>query len=76
MLAVPLTIIYNKLMEEIGVPQIWRMTNVCPIFKKGMKGDAANYRPVSLTCVVWKVMESLIRDKIVEYLERNNLIRS
>ena len=74
-LAGPLAIIYNKLMEEGGVPCIWRMANVCPIFKKGSKGDPANYRPVSLTCVVGKVMESLIRDKIVEHLERNNLIR-
>ena len=75
-LAVPLTIIFNRLMEEGGVPQIWRMANVCPIFKKGTKGDPANYRPVSLTCVVGKVMESLIRDKIVEHLERNRLIRA
>ena len=75
-LAEPLAIIYNKLMGEGNVPCIWRMANVCPIFKKGSKGDPANYRPVSLTCVVGKVMESLIRDKIVEHLERNNLIRS
>ena len=74
-LAGPLTIIYNRLMEEGGVPAIWRLANVCPIFKKGAKGDPANYRPVSLTCVVGKVMESLIRDKIVEHLLKHNLVR-
>ena len=74
-LAGPLAIIYNRLLEEGMVPNIWRMANVCPIFKKGSKGDPANYRPVSLTCVVGKVMESLIRDKIVEHLERHKLIR-
>ena len=52
------------------------MANVCPIFKKGTKGDPANYHPVSLTCVVCKVMESLIRDKIVAHLERYSLIRA
>ena len=62
-------------MEEGGVPAIWRLVNVCPIFKKGAKGDPANYRPVSLTCVVGKVMESILRDRIVEHLERNSLIR-
>ena len=72
----PLAIIFNKLMEEGQVPNIWRMANVCPIFKKGTKGDPANYRPVSLTCVVCKVMESLIRDKIVAHLERYSLIRA
>ena len=63
-------------MEEGGVPAIWRLANVCPIYKKGAKGDPANYRPVSLTCVVGKVMESLIRDKIVEHQQRHNLVRS
>ena len=75
LLAGPLTIIYNKLMEEGNVPDIWRLANVCPVFKKGAKGDPANYRPVSLTCVVGKVMESLIRDTMVEHLEKHNLIR-
>ena len=74
-LAEPLAAIYNKLMEEGGVPLIWKMANVCPVFKKGSKGDSANYRPVSLTCVVGKVMESLVRDKIMEHLDRNSLIR-
>jgi hypothetical protein len=57
------------------VPTIWRRANVCPIYKKGVKSDPANYRPVSLTCVVGKVMESMVRDKIVEHLAENNLIR-
>ena len=74
-LAEPLTIIYSRLMQEGMVPGVWRLANVCPVFKKGTKGDPANYRPVSLTCVVGKVMESLIRDKMVEHLERHNLIR-
>ena len=40
------------------------------------KGDPGNYRPVSLTCVLCKVMESLIRDVIVEHLSSHSLIRS
>ena len=47
-----------------------------PIFKKGSKGDPANYRPVSLTSVCCKVMESIIRDSIVEHLARYQLIRA
>ena len=62
-------------MGEGEVPGIWRKANVCPILKKGMKGDPANYRPVSLTCVVGKVMESLIRDEEVAHLEKFKLIR-
>ena len=43
LLAGPLTIIYNRLMQEGDVPGIWRWANVCPVFKKGAKGDPANY---------------------------------
>ena len=46
-----------------------------PILKKGSKGSPGNYRPVSLTCVLCKVMESLLRDAIVEHLVANKLIR-
>ena len=48
---------------------------MCPIFKKGSKGDAANYRPLSLTCVLGKVME-VMRDQMVAHLLKNSLIRS
>ena len=75
-LAFPLSIIFSKLFQEGYVPEIWRKANVCPIFKKGVKGDPANYRPISLTCVICKIMESLIRDDIVTHLSKNNLIRS
>ena len=47
---------------------------VTPIFKKGRKQDPGNYRPVSLTCVLCKVMEKLVRQSVVEHLEQNKLI--
>ncbi len=34
-----------------------------------------NYRPITLTSVVGKMLESIIRDKIVSYLDRHSLIR-
>ena len=56
------------------VPSEWKCANVTPIFKKGSKASPNNYRPVSLTSVVCKVMESIIKDKIVDHLCMNNLI--
>jgi len=41
-----------------------------PIFKKGNKHDASNYRPVSLTSVPCKVLESLIRDTVVARVDK------
>ncbi len=51
-----------------------KKTNVTPILKKGDKNEALNYRPISLTLVVMKLFEKIIRDKVVAILEANKLI--
>ena len=75
-LSAPLAIIFNKSMTTGEVPEDWRTGNITPIFKKGKKCEAGNYRPISLTSVPCKVMESLIKDKIVDQLTTNCLINS
>ena len=72
----PLAIIYTRCLAQETVPPEWKTANVTPIFKKGAKGSPGNYRPVSLTCVLCKVMESIIRDAIMEHLDMFKLIRS
>ena len=67
--------IFTKFLGESTVPPIWKAANVCPIFKKGGKTDPGNYRPVSLTCVIFKMVESLLKDSIVKHLNENKLIR-
>ena len=70
----PLTMIFRASLETGDVPEDWRSANVTPIYKKGAKGDAANYRPVSLTSVSCKILESIIKDKITQHLEVNDMI--
>ena len=41
--------------------------------QKGSKTDAGNYRPVSLTSVLGKVMESFVRDHLVDHMTKNTL---
>ena len=72
--AVPLNIIYQKSFEIGELPTIWKQANVTPLHKGGNKLDPANYRPVSLTCVLCKVMESLVKDSMLKHLLDNNLI--
>jgi hypothetical protein len=48
---------------------------VTPIYKKGPRELSCNYRPVSCTSHMCKVLESIIRDSLVDYLHKNNLIR-
>ena len=43
------------------------------LYKKGDKSDPGNYRPVSLTSVVCKLMERLVRNEIVDQMTRNKL---
>ena len=42
------------------------------IFKKGSKRLASNYRPISLTCIIRKILESIIRDQMLEFFMQNN----
>lgn len=69
-----LAMIFTKSLDEGVVPTDWREANVTPIFKKGSKSVPGNYRPVSLTSVVCKLMESMIRDELTIHLECNKLI--
>src|SRR3981081_1021742 len=58
------------------VPQDWKDAIVSPLHKKGSKDKPENYRPVSLTSIVGKMLESIIKDHITEHLDRLHLIRS
>ena len=71
---VPLSIIFTKSYQTGKVPDDWKVANVVPIYKKGSKMEAVNYRPVSLTSVVAKVMERMIKRRMMSHLQRNNLI--
>ena len=66
--------IFTQSLENGACPSQWKEANVTPIFKKGDKKCPGNYRPISLTSVIGKLMESLITDKITEFLETNKLI--
>jgi hypothetical protein len=66
---------FNKSMAESDVPEEWKLANVTPIFKKGRKALPCNYRPVSLTSQVCKIMESIIRDKMIEHISTWKLLR-
>ena len=71
--AKPPAMIYQKSFDEGVVPENWKEANVSPVFKKGKRADAGNYRPVSLTSVPCKVMESIVRDTLLHYFEKQDL---
>ena len=63
-----LALIYNESLAQGTVPDDWRQANVAPVFKKGEKYNAANYRPVSLTCIWCKTLEHIIVSIINKHL--------
>ena len=72
-LSIPLTIIFNTSIRTKTLPADWKHANISAIFKKGKKTLPQNYRPVSLTCIICKIMENLIRDAIIDHMTVNNL---
>ena len=72
-IAVPITIIFQNSLAKKDLPQEWKHAHISAIFKKGVKTQPLNYRPVSLTSVVCKIMESIIRDNIITHMKENNL---
>ena len=66
-------ILFNKSIKE-GAHKSWLKAVITPVYKKGDKSLPNNYRPVSLTSVISKVMESIVRDAILTHLMLNSLV--
>ena len=66
--------IFQKSLDSGKFPYIWKEANVSPIFKKGDKSDPANYRPISLTCVLCKVLEHIVASNLTKHLANSNIL--
>ena len=73
-LSIPLTRIYQKSMKESTIPYHWKQANITALPKSGSRLEPSNYRPVSLTSIPCKIMESIIRDQIMNHLVKHNLL--
>ena len=72
-ICIPLSILYNKSLKE-GAHKSWTKAIITAIYKKGLKSDTGNYRPISITSVISKVMESIIRDATVAHLMKHGVL--
>ena len=70
----PLKIIFSNILSTSIYPDLWKIANVTPIFKKGDKQLIKNYRPISLLPICDKILEKIIFNHLYSYLTANRLI--
>ena len=58
------------------VPDDWKIADISPIFKKGSKQSRENYRPISLTGIVCKIGEKIVRDRVLHFWQNINLLNA
>ncbi|KAI8493269.1 hypothetical protein Bbelb_292730 [Branchiostoma belcheri] len=71
--AKPLAIIFRKSLDEGHLAEQWKIAHITAIHKKGPKTEPGNYRPISLTSVIVKLLESVLKDALVDHMMLNDL---
>uniref|UniRef100_A0A8C7WVC6 Reverse transcriptase domain-containing protein n=1 Tax=Oryzias sinensis TaxID=183150 RepID=A0A8C7WVC6_9TELE len=72
-IATPISVLFNKSLDGACLPSEWKSALIKPMFKNGDRNDPANYRPISLTSVICKLMEKIVKSVIVKYFDTNGL---
>jgi hypothetical protein len=62
-------------LDTSSIPEEWTTANICPLYKKADRSIPANYRPVSLTCIlICKLIEHIVCSNIMSHLDNHNII--
>ena len=69
-----LIMFFNLSLQTSQIPWQWKTGYITPCFKKGNKNIPKNYRPISQTSVLCRLLEKIISLTIIEYLSKNNLL--
>ena len=72
-IAHPLSMIFNLIMQNGALPDILKTAFVTPIFKKGLASEPGNYRPISITCIACRIFERIVKEYLIEHLNRNRV---
>ena len=64
----PITALFNYCLSSASIPNEWKSHKITPIFKSGDRSLVSNYRPISLLCVISKVLEKLVYQNVIEFL--------
>jgi hypothetical protein len=73
-LATPLCVLFNKSIHEGIVPDDLKIANIIPVFKSEDKIIVSNYRPISVLPAFSKILERLIYNRLMDFIEQHNII--
>ena len=66
--------LFELSISECIFPESWKIATVVPLFKGGIKEDVSNYRPISLLPVPGKILEKIVHDHLMKFLDVNNIL--
>ena len=66
--------LFQQSIDSGDIPKECTLANISPLFKKGDRSLACNYRPVSLTCVPCKLLEHIVCSNIMAHLDEHKLL--
>ena len=69
-----LQVIFQRSIDEGTLPQAWKEATISPVYKKECRSNPANYRPVSLTCILCKILEHIINRHILDHLDEHRIL--
>ena len=55
-----ITTLFNLCLNVGDIPRDWKVAHIVPVYKKGLRNNVSNYRPVSLLNIIGKVLEKCI----------------
>ena len=74
LIAAPLSFLINLPLQTGIVPLNWKVAQETPLYKKGDKTEASNYRPISILPILSKILEKSVHYQLVNYLEQYSLL--
>ena len=73
-IALPLTIIFNESFSTGIVPEDLKTAKVIPIYKKENAEEFSNYRPVSILPCFSKILERLVFNRCMQFIDTHNIL--
>ena len=69
-----LQLLFTASLHTGVVPSDWKQAHITPVFKKGERFKASNYRPVSLTCICSKLMEHVVVSEMMRHFDEHSIL--